>query len=81
MTAVSLRSLSFNPNLTTQRANTLQAGNFGHVPSVRRANKRDSHWNISHARLLFLRKPSDDIVPWVFTQLIMKRDEIACFLS
>jgi hypothetical protein len=63
MTAVSLRSLSFNPNLTTQRANALQAGNFGNVPYVRRANKRGSHWNISRARLRILRKPSDGIVP------------------
>jgi hypothetical protein len=62
MTAVSLRSLHVNPNLTTPTANPLQAGNFGNVPSVRRANERGLHWNISRARLRFLRKPSDDIV-------------------
>jgi hypothetical protein len=28
--------LSFNPNLTTRRANSLQRRNFGNVPSVRR---------------------------------------------
>lgn len=67
MTAVSLRSLSFNPNLTTPRPNPLQPGNFGHVPSVRRANKRRSHWNISRARLRILRKPSDDFVSSVFS--------------
>jgi hypothetical protein len=32
-----------------------------------RANKHCSHWNISRARLRFLRKPSDDIVSSVFS--------------
>jgi hypothetical protein len=62
MTAVSLRSLQFNPNLTTLRANSLQAGNFGNVPSVRRANGRCLRWNISRARLRILRRHSGDFV-------------------
>lgn len=55
------------PNLTAQRANPLQAGNFGHVSSVPWANGRGLHWNISRARLRILRKPSDGIVPSVFS--------------
>lgn len=56
MTAVPLRSLLFNPNLTPQRANPLQAGNFRHVSSVRRANKRGSYVTIPRIRLRILRR-------------------------
>ncbi|MBM3966302.1 MAG: hypothetical protein FJ308_14745 [Planctomycetes bacterium] len=34
---------------------------------MRRANERGLHWNISRARLRILRKPSDGIVPSVFS--------------
>ena len=55
----------------TAIATTLDTSNpnFGHVPSLRRANKRDSHWNISRARLRFLRKPSDGLLASVFNSI------------
>lgn len=80
MTAVSLRYLSFNPNQSTPRPNALQAGNFGHVRSVWRANKRSSHWIISRARLRILRKPSVGIVPTVFSSNHLDNAELNAVL-
>lgn len=57
--AVSLRSLRSKWPQQAPQANPLQAGNFGHVLSVRWANERGTHQNISRARLRILRKPSD----------------------
>ncbi|MFN9877179.1 MAG: hypothetical protein ACK557_01760, partial [Planctomycetota bacterium] len=69
MTAVSLRSLQFNPNLTTPRANPLQAGGRillrhcgGIVPPLFSSNRLDY---ASHRlrRLRILRKPFGDFLP------------------